>query len=273
MDILQEIVAYKRLEIAKRRSEVPFGCLLHDVERAEMRPTLSFKAALQSSKTGIIAEFKRKSPSKGWINQGASVEQVTLGYQSSGAACLSILTDEAYFGGSNDYITRTKNNGVCIPVLYKNFVVDEYQLLEARLSGADAVLLIAACLDKRQCADLLHKANDLGLEALLEMHNEREVDYADLQPQMCGINNRCLGTFRTDVEASFRLAERLPEDSLWVSESGLSNPETVIELRRRGYQGFLMGERFMREKQPAEALKAFVEDLENGLSSAQNPNA
>ena len=148
-----------------------------------------------------------------------------------------------------------------IPILYKNFVIDEYQLFQARYCGASAVLLIAACLTKDECRGLQHLAHELGLETLLEMHNERDFEYAELEPDMYGINNRNLGTFTTDVNNSFRLAEKLPKDVCRVSESGISKPETVRELREAGFNGFLMGERFMKEDNPGLALKQFIERL------------
>ena len=151
-----------------------------------------------------------------------------------------------------------RQSGVTLPVLYKNFIIDEYQLFEARLCGASAVLLIAACLKKDECKTLLNMAHQLGLEVLLEMHNEAETEYADLQPDLCGINNRNLGTFHTDVQNSFLLASRLPKDACRVSESGLNDAATLEALRLAGYNGFLMGERFMKEANPGEALKEFI---------------
>jgi indole-3-glycerol phosphate synthase len=150
---------------------------------------------------------------------------------------------------------------VTIPVLYKNFVVDEFQLYEAVLCGASAVLLIAACLTKLQCAVLLSKAHELGLEVLLEMHSEEELEYCELQPDMCGINNRHLGSFVTDVETSFRLAELLPKDAVKVSESGISSPETIRQLRAAGFRGFLIGETFMKTPDPGLALNDFITQL------------
>jgi indole-3-glycerol phosphate synthase len=148
-------------------------------------------------------------------------------------------------------------------VLYKNFVIDEYQLFQARLCGASAALLIAACLSKKECAMLMARAHELGLEVLLEMHSEPELEYAETGADMCGINNRNLGTFITDVENSYRLAELLPKDACKVSESGISNPQTVKELRQAGFNGFLIGENFMKTPNPGEALRTFVREIEN----------
>jgi indole-3-glycerol phosphate synthase len=219
---------------------------------------VSIREALLASPTGIIAEFKRRSPSKGWIKEEGKACEIPLSYQQNGAAALSILTDKQYFGGHDRFIMEARQAGVTIPVLYKNFVIDEMQLYEALLCGASAVLLIAACLTKEKLRTLLTKAHELGLEVLLEMHDERELEYAELNPDLCGINNRHLGSFITDVETSYRLAEKLPREAVKVSESGISNPQTVRELRKAGFRGFLIGETFMREPQPGLALKEFI---------------
>lgn len=262
MDILEEIVAHKRVEIDERKRFVPIQQFIGDIQKLvdQGRPA-SMREALMTSPTGIIAEFKRKSPSKGWIHQDVKPQDVTPLYEKNGATALSILTDTEYFGGYDEYIQQTRKAGVKIPILYKNFIIDEYQLFQARYCGASAVLLIAACLTKDECKRLQHLAHELGLETLLEMHNERDFEYAELDPDMYGINNRNLGTFITDVNNSFRLAEKLPNGVCRVSESGISKPETVKELREAGFRGFLMGERFMKEDNPGEALKAFIEQL------------
>lgn len=262
MDILEEIVAHKRVEIDERKRFVPLRQFSGAIQQMmdEGKPT-SMSKALTSSTTGIIAEFKRKSPSKGWIHRDVRPEEVTPLYQSNGASALSILTDTEYFGGYDEYIQQTRRAGVTIPILYKNFIIDEYQLFQARFCGASAVLLIAACLTKDECKHLQHLAHELGLETLLEMHNDRDFEYAALEPDMYGINNRNLGTFTTDVNNSFRLAERLPKGACLVSESGISHPETVKELREVGFKGFLIGERFMKEANPGEALRQFIVEL------------
>lgn len=262
MDILEEIVAHKREEIAERSRYVPIQQFIGDVQKmVDAGKPASMREALMNSQTGIIAEFKRKSPSKGWIHQDAKPEDVTLLYQENGASALSILTDTKYFGGYDEYIQRTRAAGVTIPILYKNFIITDYQLFQARYCGASAVLLIAACLSKDECRHLQDMAHSLGLETLLEMHNERDFEYAEIEPDMYGINNRNLGTFVTDVNNSFRLAERLPKGVCKVSESGIGNPDTVKELRKVGFRGFLMGEHFMKEKNPGLELKRFIEEL------------
>ncbi len=243
-DILEQIIATKREELERMRAKKP-----------------SLRQALLDSHSGIIAEFKRKSPSKGWIKEEGRADIIPLSYQQNGAAALSILTDKQYFGGHDDFIRQARQSGVTIPVLYKNFVIDEMQLYEAALCGASAVLLIAACLTKQACGTLLHKAHELGLEVLLEMHDERELEYAELEPDLCGINNRNLGSFVTDVQNSFRLAEMLPKDAVKVSESGISNPETVRALRQVGFRGFLIGENFMKTANPGQALREFISSV------------
>ena len=243
-DILQQIVETKREELAAMRAKKP-----------------SLREALLQSESGIIAEFKRRSPSKGWIKEDGRAAEIPLAYQQNGAAAVSILTDKQYFGGHDRFITIARASGVTVPILYKNFVVDEMQLYEATLCGASAVLLIAACLTKPQCAALIAAAHGLGLEVLLEMHDERELDYIELEPDLCGINNRHLGSFVTDVETSFRLAERLPKDVVKVSESGISNAQTIRELREAGFQGFLIGETFMKAPDPGLALKQLIEAI------------
>ena len=243
-DILKEIIAHKQQEIEQLYAK-----------------KASIREALLQSETGIIAEFKRKSPSKGWIKEEGRADIIPLSYQQNGAAALSILTDEYYFGGSDDFIRTARQSGVTLPILYKNFVIDEAQLYAAALCGASAVLLIAACLSKQECKRLLDKAHDLGLEVLLEMHSEPELEYADLGPDLCGINNRNLGSFVTDVENSFRLAELLPNDAVKVSESGISNPDTVKALQQAGFRGFLIGENFMKTADPGQALNEFISKL------------
>ncbi len=245
-DILQEIVENKQRENALLKAAKP-----------------SMKQALLASGTGIIAEFKRRSPSKGWIKENGRPDIIPLSYEQNGAAALSILTDESYFGGCDDFIREARKSGVTLPILYKNFVIDEIQLYQAALCGASAVLLIAACLTKERCRELMDKAHSLGLEVLLEMHSEPELEYAALEPDMCGINNRNLGSFVTDVENSFRLASMLPAGAVKVSESGISNPETIAALREAGFRGFLIGESFMKTADPGQALAGFIKSLKS----------
>ena len=252
MDILQEIIAHKREELDALCAKKP-----------------SLREALLQSDTGIIAEFKRRSPSKGWIKEDGRADIIPLSYQQNGAAALSILTDEHYFGGSDDFVRQARQSGVTLPILYKNFVIDEAQLYAAALCGASAVLLIAACLSVQQCSALLSNAHALGLEVLLEMHSEHELEYARLGPDLCGINNRNLGSFVTDVQNSFRLADRLrtvcrsasDTPPVLVSESGISHPSTVRALRAAGFRGFLIGETFMKAPTPGASLADFISQI------------
>ena len=247
MDILETILATKRRELTfgKRRS---------------------LKQALLDSPTGIIAEFKRKSPSKGWIHADARPEAVVPAYAAAGAAALSILTDESYFGGSLDYIRQVRPL-VDLPILRKDFIIDPYQLYQAAEAGADAVLLIAACLSRADCAALTAEAHRLGLEVLLEIHDAAELDYVSPEVDVVGVNNRHLGSFVTDVQTSFDLAPLLSQPSttpaqatgpVFVSESGIGDPETVRKLRAAGFRGFLMGEHFMKNPDPGAALADFI---------------
>lgn len=261
MDILEEIVAHKRQEVEEWKSMLSMRRLYELTAPMLEKPVPSMKKALAESKTGIISEFKRKSPSKGWIHKDAKSSVVPKSYQDNGASAISILTDKEYFGGYDEFIQDARATGVTIPILYKNFIIDDYQLLQARHSGASAVLLIAADLTLDECRHLLDTAHQLGLEALLEMHSERDLDYVELEPDMYGINNRNLGTFITDVQNSFRLAEKLPKEGVKVSESGISNLQTVKDLRQAGFNGFLMGERFMKEEDPGKALAEFISAL------------
>ena len=260
-DILQEIVANKRVEVERFKAELSEQEIHRRVEPLLDFSVASMSQALTESDSGIIAEFKRKSPSKGWIKEDGRADIIPLSYQQNGASALSILADEKYFGGSDEFIKMARHSGVNIPILYKNFVIDEYQLFQARLCGASAVLLIAADLSVQQCSALLKTAHELGMEVLLEMHSEPELEYAALGPDMCGINNRNLGSFVTDVENSFRLAELLPKDAVKVSESGISNPDTVRALRQAGFRGFLIGENFMKTADPGQALNEFITQL------------
>lgn len=258
-DILQQIVADKRIEVAQAKLALPEE-ELRAMALAAPASTRSMSAALAASQSGIIAEFKRKSPSKGWIHEDADPMQVIPDYRDSGASALSILTDEKYFGGRLDFIRGIRPH-VDIPILRKDFIIDPYQLLEARQAGADAVLLIAACLSLEECRDLAAQAHGLGLEVLLEIHSEAEMPFAGLDVDMVGINNRNLGTFHTDIANSFRLAEALQANAVGkvrVSESGISDPAKVRELRQHGFRGFLMGENYMKHADPGLALREFI---------------
>lgn len=262
-DILDEIIAHKRIEIAAQEQNVPISFLEDLLEKNDdMAKVHSMKASLAASATGIIAEFKRRSPSKDWINRDADAKVIPASYQQAGASALSILTDEHFFGGGLRDI-RAARPTVSLPILRKDFIISRYQLLQAKAAQADAILLIAAALSKEECNALACEAHKLRLEVLLEMHHEDELDYVNEYVDMAGINNRNLGTFHTDVENSFRMAEKLPADILKVSESGISNPQTVKLLRQEGFRGFLIGETFMKTANPGNTLSTFIKELES----------
>ena len=257
-DILSEIIANKRFEVDLQKQSISLEQLQNSLETTVKQRSL--KEALKSSSSGIIAEFKRRSPSKGWINRKAQAEDIVPGYANAGASAVSILTDEKFFGGNLKDIKDARPL-IDIPILRKDFIVDEYQLYQAKIIGADAVLLIAAALKKDDLHALAAKAHELGLEVLLEIHSVEELKYINANMDVIGINNRNLGTFFTDVENSFRLAEQLPSDAVLVSESGISDPVTVKRLQKAGFKGFLIGENFMKTDNPELALKSFIEDL------------
>ncbi len=262
-DILQEIILHKRIEVESQKRVVSLSILEEQLSRAMKRPTSSMRKALADSSTGIIAEFKRRSPSKGWIFPDAEVEKVVPAYELAGASACSILTDTKFFGGSLDDLRKAKRL-VSLPLLRKEFIIDNYQLIEARVAGADAILLIAAVLSPEECAELAQKAHELQLEVLLEIHCESEMDHLNPFIDMLGINNRNLGTFETSLSHSFKLAENLSlqkSKALLVSESGISEPSTVRELRERGFQGFLIGETFMKDGTPGESLTEFLRKI------------
>lgn len=258
-DILADIMAHKRKELEQARLRTDLNAL----ERlcADTPPAPSMRQALAASGTGIIAEFKRRSPSKGWINREARVEDVLPAYQQAGASAASVLTDEAFFGGTLDDL-RTARSVCSLPLLRKDFVADELQLWQARAAGASAVLLIAAALTRERCMQLAAEAHRLQLEVLLEIHTESELDYIGPHTDMAGVNNRNLGTFHTDVDNSLRLADKLPAEVLRVSESGMSQPATVRQLRRAGYRGFLIGGHLMAQPRPGEELERFISLLQ-----------
>lgn len=266
-DILQDIITNKRIEVERQKQAVRLQTLLAlGGERLE-RTTYSMRASLAASSSGIIAEFKRKSPSKGWLHPDAAIAEIVPAYKEAGASACSILTDPQFFGGSLGDLCLARKL-VDIPLLRKDFIIDEYQLYQARVMGADAVLLIAACLTPDQCLELAELAHTLQLETLLEVHSEKELEYLNPHIDMLGVNNRNLGTFHTDVANSFHLAEKMQEivrekdlSPLLVSESGISDTETVGRLREAGFRGFLIGETFMKTEQPGDTLSAFIGDL------------
>ena len=258
-DILQEIIENKKEEIARRKEVFSIDLLESNCEEFD-RKSLSMSNSIRESQSGIISEFKRRSPSKGWINEKADLLQITKDYQLNGASALSILTDNKYFGGKLEDIKAVRDS-INIPILRKEFIIDEYQLFQAKLIGADAVLLIAAALEKKRFMELSDMAHQLGMEVLLEIHSEKEMEYIDDKVEMIGVNNRNLGTFVTDVKNSVAVVEKLPKDRVLISESGISSPSTIKMLKEKGFNGFLIGECFMREENPGDAFAKFIKEL------------
>lgn len=261
MSILDTIVEYKRKEIKSTKQLIS----IDDLKKTPNfdRDTYSLKNYLEdSSKTGIIAEFKRKSPSKGIINDNADINTVTQGYALHGASALSVLTDFNFFGGSVDDLQAARKVND-IPILRKEFIIDEYQVYEAKAIGADAILLIAAILEKQEVFQLATLARDVGLEVLLELHGNDELDRLSEHIDVVGINNRNLKTFDVSLQHSIKLAENIPAEFFRISESGISSVDDIIYLSNHGFQGFLIGENFMRTSDPVEAFGDFVNDLKN----------
>jgi len=258
MTILDKIIVDKEIEVAERKKLVS----IDDLQASPYfsRKCISLKNSLMNSTSGIIAEFKRKSPSKGWIHEDGDVVEITSGYDGAGAAGISILTDSKYFGGVSEDLMSARPHINC-PVLRKDFMVDVYQLYEAKAMGADVILLIAAALSVEKTRELAMKAHELGLEILLEVHNKEEPSHVNENIDIVGVNNRNLKTFEVSTDVSFELADLIPDGLVKISESGISSPETVKELRKAGYKGFLMGENFMKESDPATALKHFIKKL------------
>jgi indole-3-glycerol phosphate synthase len=259
MTILDEIIAYKRVFVAEQKAikqvrefenEANFGL-----------PVISLKQSLlNTAKSGIIAEFKRKSPSKGIINSAVTVEQVTMGYSAAGASALSVLTDENYFGGTNADVLAARKVNTC-PILRKEFIVDEYQIVEAKSLGADAILLIAACLSKQEINQLARFAKSFGLEVLLELHGEDEFDKISPEVELVGINNRNLKTFVVDIEQSKKFASKIPDSFIKVAESGIDSVDVIKDFKNHGFKGFLMGEHFMKTADPGKACTEFINRL------------
>jgi indole-3-glycerol phosphate synthase len=259
MTVLEEIIANKKREVSAVSKHTGIKAL-------EKRDLFSRKInslsenLIRAGKTGIIAEFKRKSPSRGLINPGVSLEDVTTGYRLLGAAGLSILTDYKYFGGSDSDLTLVRKIND-IPILRKEFIITEYQVIEAKAIGADVILLIAAALNREKIRELASLARSIGLEVLLEIHCESELSMVNEYINMVGVNNRDLNSLEVDTGISLRLADRIPSDFIKVSESGINSPAVVMELKNAGFGGFLIGEFFMNHADPVEAFAGFVSDL------------
>ena len=260
MNILDQILAHKRKEVDERKGLYPVKLLEQSIYFAT--PAVSLKKyVLREDKSGIIAEIKRKSPSKGIINPHISVERTSIGYMQAGASALSVLTDKEFFGGSNEDLTLARKFNFC-PILRKDFVIDEYQIIEAKSIGADAILLIAAALEPGRIKELCRLAHSLHLEVLMEVHDEKELnDNLEGGADLIGVNNRNLKTFELNVETSRRLSSLIPASIVKVSESGIDFPEVILDLMKYGFRGFLMGQAFMQTSRPERAAKDFIKEL------------
>ena len=261
MDILQKIVKDKRIEVNLRKQLIPVKQLEQSI--LFERQTVSLANNLRNSTSGIIAEHKRRSPSKQVINHDLNVFDVAKGYENSGVCGMSVLTDGKYFGGSLDDLL-TARASCNLPLLRKEFIIDTYQILEAKAYGADVILLIAAILTKQEIKQFSEFAKSLNLDVLLEVHNEEELKKSIMPSlDMLGVNNRNLKTFEVSLETSKKLSEQIPNDFVKVSESGISSVKAIKELQPYGYKGFLIGESFMKTKNAGESAKQFIEELKN----------
>ncbi len=259
-DVLDKIIEHKRAEL----KSYDFGNIEAEARKVK-RQTISMSRSIRNStKGGIIAEFKRKSPSKGWINEGADPRKVVSRYMEVGAAACSVLTNEEFFGGSLEFLKMAREVADSMPLLRKEFIIDARQIYEARVAGADAVLLIASCLTVEECAELAKVAHSVDLEVLLEIHSEAELSHLNDCVDMLGVNNRNLGSFVTDIANSFNLAEKMKacgNDIVLVSESGIDSAETIKSLQEAGFSGFLIGETFMKTERPGQALNKLISEL------------
>lgn len=259
MNILETIIATKKIEVREKKELYPVK-LLEKSLFFENRCISLKEYILRDDKHGIIAEFKRRSPSKGMINEFADIEKVSIGYMQAGASALSILTDEKYFGGSSQDLTTARKFNFC-PILRKDFIIDEYQLIEAKSIGADAILLIASVLPANEVAKLTRIAKSIGLEVFLELHHEKELDRINQDIDLVGINNRNLKDFSVDVNHSIKLAAHVPDSFVKIAESGISDAQTFTCLKKNGFNGFLIGEKFMQSSRPELACKDFISEI------------
>lgn len=257
MNILEKIAADKKKEVASLKESF-------SIDELSQMPYFEhecFSASTLIKKgSGVIAEFKRKSPSKGWISEKASATEIAKAYFEADASCISVLTDEKYFGGSVQDLVEVRRK-VEIPILRKEFIVDPYQIFEAKAIGADFILLIAEILSAEQVKDFSSKAKELGMETLLEMHSEKQLSKICDTLDLVGINNRNLETFEVDLDRSIELLDKIPKRFVRVAESGISNPKEVVKLKKAGFDAFLIGENFMKTAKPGKALKDFIEEI------------
>jgi indole-3-glycerol phosphate synthase len=261
-DILEKIIAKRKQTVNQLKEVVPVAAW----KKMPLfsKKCISLKENLLNKKlTGIIAEFKRASPSKGVINDKANIFETIYGYEKNGAAGVSILTEPVFFNGSNDDILSVADS-LTIPILRKDFIFEEYQVIESKAIGADAILLIAASLSPEEVKHLATFAKNLGLEVLLEIHNEKELAHICDETELIGINSRDLKTFKVDLDISVQLINKIPTAKIIIAESGIGNIETIVTLRQTGFKGFLIGETFMKEADPGIAFKNFVAGLKTG---------
>ncbi len=260
MDILHQIISDKKQEVEKRKALFPVALLEQSIYFNT--PVVSFRKYLtREDKVGIIAEYKRKSPSQGFINPYADVEPTSIGYMQAGASALSVLTDNKYFAGENKDLTTARKFNFC-PILRKDFIIDEYQLIEAKSIGADVILLIAECLEKERLKSLAETAKNLGLEVLMEIHSPEQLDKLNPYVDVVGVNNRDLTNFKVGIQHSIEIGPLIPDSVIKISESGLSRPESVVRLKEEGFRGFLIGTHFMKESNPAKACAQFISEIE-----------
>lgn len=261
MNILEKIIANKALEVNKSKQLIP----IRELEKSEFfeRNTISIKHSLLSNdKVGIISEHKRKSPSKGIINDSLSVEFITQGYVNAGASCLSVLTDFNFFGGNKEDLQQARKANPTIPILRKDFIIDEYQIVEAKAWGADVILLIAANLENYQLKHLAKFAKNLGLEVLMEVHDKQELlSNLDDAIDLIGVNNRNLKTFEVSIKTSLSLANDIPDQFVKIAESGLNSAKEIVILKNAGFKGFLIGESFMKTDDPGKSCQKLVNEI------------
>ena len=264
-NILDTIVNEKYTEVAKQKQQTPLPEL--EKSRYFSRETISLKERLTGGKTnGIIAEFKRRSPSAGIINSTADIAEVTNGYSDAGCAGISVLTDTRFFGGSIEDLQNIRNN-LSVPLLRKDFIIDSYQVAEAKSAGADVILLIASVLDKDTIDTLTQYAHDLNLEILFEVHNTEDLQKLNPDIDLVGINNRDLNTFATNTDISKQMLKHLPDTCLPVAESGIHSAKDLLELKASGFRGFLIGTGFMKAPNPADACFKFVNTIKENAQS------
>lgn len=268
MNALEKIIEHKRKEVEERKMLYPLPLLKKSVYYNSQTVSLS-KYLKREDKNGIIGEIKRHSPSKGYLNKYVNVERTSIGYMQAGASALSVLTDTEFFKGTSEDLKIARKFNFC-PILRKDFIIDEYQIFESKSIGADAILLIAAVLSETEIEKFANLAHSIGLEVLLEIHDEEELEKMYEGVDVIGVNNRSLKTLKIDINTSFQLANFIPSKFLKISESGIESPETIQQLREVGYSGFLIGSHFMKHPRPEQACRDFIDTLNKGRKELVN---